>query len=91
MAVLGISRADFWELTNREFSELINAYNANEEQKFRTEAELIRMQVWFNIKPHIKGNPSPSELWPLPWEVQKVEISTKDDFKKAIEKYNGRK
>lgn len=71
MGLMGMTVVEFWEMSLHDFFLKLHYYNLKEEQAYRANAELVRLQTLtlVNIqllkKDKIKD---PRRLWVFPWE-----------------------
>ena len=67
---MGMSHADFCQLTPEEFQSAYRAWADRAEQQERSAWERTRMQAAITIQPHVKGKITPQKLLPFPWEKE---------------------
>ena len=71
IGVVGLSIADWCDLSPEEFSEVCRAYNEVEEQRLQGEWERMRLLATMTIQPHVKSKLNAKRLLPLPWDGPK--------------------
>ncbi|SFO04702.1 hypothetical protein SAMN05421741_11821 [Paenimyroides ummariense] len=65
---IGISYNDFYALTPRSFTNIINGFRNKQYTESKERWEQIRYLFYASLKPHLKGNPTLRSLMPLPWD-----------------------
>ena len=70
LGCIGMSLADFCQLTPGEFQAAYQAWTDRAEQRERSAWERMRMQAVITIQPHVKGRVTPQRLLPFPWEKE---------------------
>jgi len=65
-----LSYKDFYALTPRSFTNVINGFRNSQYEDQKMSWEQIRYLFYASLKPHLKGNPSLKRLMPLPWDVE---------------------
>lgn len=80
---------DFCGLCPDEFEAICQAYGDQRETQYKDGWERTRAVTVATIRPHIKGQKSTTELFPLPWDRdrekgRKAEITSKEDSKKRL-------
>lgn len=69
--MMGMSPADFWEMTLHDFFVKLHYWNAREEQGWRSRAELARLQTLTLVNIQLARKDKirdPRRLWTFPWE-----------------------
>lgn len=84
-----LSYNDFYALTPRSFTNVINGFRNREYEDQKLSWEQTRYLFYASLKPHLKGNPSLKKLMPLPWDVEDMEegdavLLTPEQAEKAI-------
>lgn len=76
---IGLNYNDFYALTPRSFTNIINGFRNRQYTESKERWEQIRYLFYASLKPHLKGNPSLRSLMPLPWDNET------EDLEKEIE------
>jgi hypothetical protein len=89
IGVIGLSIADWSELSPDEFSEVCKAFTTAEEQHYQSEWERMRLLATMTIQPHVKSRLTAEKLLPLPWDKPKKkapgQVVNKEDARKRFE------
>ena len=65
---MGLSRADFCRMSPLEFYYISKAHREEQERLSRERWEIMRMEAFIIIQPHVKKGLTPKKLLPFPWE-----------------------
>lgn len=71
---IGLSYNDFYALTPRSFTNIINGLRNRQYAESKERWEQIRYLFYASLKPHLKGNPSLRSLMPLPWDNETEDL-----------------
>ncbi len=96
---LGLSVKEFYEMRPVHFFLRLFEYNRSEEQKYRANAELIRLQTATLVNLQVKKSDrvKPNQLWHFPWDnendvEQHLKALPADEFNRRYKEFiNGRK
>ena len=88
LGLLGMGVMEFGEMLLHDFFLKLHYYNTREEQIYRANAELVRLQTLtlVNIQLQKKDKiKDPKQLWVFPWEREEsVEVSRKEDNVESV-------
>lgn len=71
---IGLNYNDFYALTPRSFTNIINGLRNRQYTESKERWEQIRYLFYASLKPHLKGNPSLRSLMPLPWDNETEDL-----------------
>jgi hypothetical protein len=96
LGCLGLSVNEFYEMRPVHFFMKLGEYNREQEQKFRLDAELIRLQTTTLVNIQLPENKkiNPASLWKFPWDNdidETIKQLDKKDFEEQYKNYINRK
>lgn len=89
-----MNRTEFCSLTPDQFRAVWDAYAQKEQRTMRTQWEVARFASYCALQPHSKKKLKPTDIITFEWDVEKpkqVEKSTREDFERAVARYNHKK
>lgn len=87
---LGMSSAQFWEETPREFALRLDGYTKRQETEARDRWEQTRILAYYVAAPHLKQSMTITKFFPLPWDDEAREKNrpklTEEQVQKLLKK-----
>lgn len=85
VARLGLSLKEFEDLTPRELDFALKDKMRQEEDNYKTQWEVMRVQTMILLNPHLQKahmHKSPEKFMPLPWDKKDSEWKKPEDVRK---------